>query len=48
VIRSVSMGASAIYETGHFYFAQTGHSHFAATYMQCSLTCLRAQPKMCA
>jgi hypothetical protein len=25
-IRSVS-----IYESGHFYFAQTGHSHFAAT-----------------
>ena len=31
VIRSVSMGPSAIHETGHFYFAQTGHSHFAAT-----------------
>jgi hypothetical protein len=31
VIRSVSMGASAIHESGHFYFAQTGHSHFAAT-----------------
>jgi hypothetical protein len=25
------MGASAIHESGHFYFAQTGHSHFAAT-----------------
>jgi hypothetical protein len=30
-IRSVSMGPSAIHESGHFYFAQTGHSHFAAT-----------------
>src|SRR5947207_1842405 len=30
VIRSVSMGPSAIHESGHFYFAQTGHSHFAA------------------
>jgi hypothetical protein len=30
-IRSVSMGPSATYESGHFYFAQTGHSHFAAT-----------------
>jgi hypothetical protein len=30
-MRSVSMGPSATYETGHFYFAQTGHSHFAAT-----------------
>jgi hypothetical protein len=25
------MEASAIHESGHFYFAQTGHSHFAAT-----------------
>src|SRR5260370_29223784 len=31
VIRSVSIGPSAIHESGHFYFAQTGHSHFAAT-----------------
>jgi hypothetical protein len=23
---------SAIHESGHFYFAQTGHSHFAATF----------------
>src|ERR1700693_1056025 len=30
-IRSVSMGPSATHESGHFYFAQTGHSHFAAT-----------------
>jgi transposase-like protein len=30
-IRSVSIGPSAIHESGHFYFAQTGHSHFAAT-----------------
>ena len=30
-IRSVSIGPSATYESGHFYFAQTGHSHFAAT-----------------
>jgi hypothetical protein len=47
VIRSVSMGASAIHESGHFYFAQTGHSHFAATRGRSSLTCLLAQPKMC-
>jgi hypothetical protein len=25
------MGPPATHETGHFYFAQTGHSHFAAT-----------------
>jgi hypothetical protein len=25
------MGSSAIHESGHFYFAQTGHSHFAPT-----------------
>jgi hypothetical protein len=25
------MAPSATYESGHFYFAQTGHSHFAAT-----------------
>jgi hypothetical protein len=31
LIRFVSMGPSAIHESGHFYFAQTGHSHFAAT-----------------
>ena len=30
-LRSVSIGSSAIHETGHFYFAQTGHSHFAPT-----------------
>src|SRR2546430_3836196 len=30
-MRSVSMGPSANHESGHFYFAQTGHSHFAAT-----------------
>jgi hypothetical protein len=30
-IRSVSMGPPGPHETGHFYFAQTGHSHFAAT-----------------
>jgi hypothetical protein len=24
-------GPSATHESGHFYFAQTGHSHFAAT-----------------
>jgi hypothetical protein len=31
VIRSVSIGPSAIHGSGHFYFAQTGHSHFAPT-----------------
>jgi hypothetical protein len=25
------MGPSASHGSGHFYFAQTGHSHFAAT-----------------
>src|SRR5882762_11881784 len=30
-IRSVSMEPSATHESGHFYFAQTGHSHFAPT-----------------
>jgi hypothetical protein len=25
------MGPSAFHGSGHFYFAQTGHSHFAAT-----------------
>jgi serine/threonine protein kinase/tetratricopeptide (TPR) repeat protein len=40
------MGPSAIHESGHFYFAQTGHSHFAATEQLSSLTCLTAQPKM--
>jgi hypothetical protein len=30
-MRSVSMGPSTTYETRHLYFAQTGHSHFAAT-----------------
>jgi tetratricopeptide (TPR) repeat protein len=48
VIRSVSIGPSAIHESGHFYFAQTGHSHFAATRRLSSLTCLRPQPKMAA
>src|SRR5580704_16134222 len=38
VIRSVSMGPSALHESGHFYFAQTGHSHFAATYKSFALT----------
>jgi hypothetical protein len=36
-IRSVSMGPSATYESGHFYFAQTGHSHLAAT--SCDTSC---------
>src|SRR5580704_7863813 len=37
-IRSVSIGPSATHGSGHFYFAQTGHSHFAATSCQRSLT----------
>jgi hypothetical protein len=32
------MGASAIHESGHFYFAQTGHSHFAATRLNALLS----------
>src|SRR5271169_5678296 len=31
------MGPPAIRESGHFYFAQTGHSHFAATRRQATL-----------
>jgi hypothetical protein len=30
-IHSVSKGSSDIHESGHFYFTQTGHAHFAAT-----------------
>src|SRR5437879_1587712 len=37
-MRSVSMGPSANHESGHFYFAQTGHSHFAATLRYALLT----------
>jgi hypothetical protein len=37
-MRSVSIGPSAIHESGHFYFAQTGHSHFAATMPEINLT----------
>ena len=33
-------GPSALHKSGHFYFAQTGHSHFAATSNLTSLTCL--------
>jgi hypothetical protein len=32
------MGLSATQGTGHFYFAQTGHSHFAATEPSSPLT----------
>jgi hypothetical protein len=32
------MAPPATYETGHFYFAQTGHSHFAATLAANSLS----------
>jgi hypothetical protein len=45
-IRSVSMGPSATYESGHFYFVQTGHSHFAATNLANALTWLDWQNKM--
>src|SRR5713226_1505887 len=31
-------GAPATHESGHFYFAQTGHSHFAATRLILPLT----------
>src|SRR6202046_5831469 len=31
--RSVSMASSATHESGHFYFVQSGHSHFAATWV---------------
>jgi hypothetical protein len=40
------MGASAIHESGHFYFAQTGHSHFAATSFLLTLTWLAMEPKI--
>src|SRR2546425_13379734 len=36
-MRSVSMGPPGPHETGHFYFAQTRHSHFAATPRECNL-----------
>ena len=45
-IRSVSMAPSATYESGHFYFAQTGHSHFAATVFVSSLTWVAAETKI--
>jgi hypothetical protein len=32
------MAPSPHHETGHFYFAQTGHSHFAATPLATKLT----------
>jgi hypothetical protein len=32
-IRSGPIPPPALDETGHFYFAQTGHSHFAATHL---------------
>jgi hypothetical protein len=37
-MRSVSMGPSATHESGHFCFAQTGHSHFAPTQANQELT----------
>jgi hypothetical protein len=40
------MGASAFHESGHFYFAQTGHSHFAATHVHVALTCRSVRPKI--
>jgi hypothetical protein len=35
------MGPTAIHESAHFYFAQTGHSHFAATDTNFHLTTRR-------
>jgi hypothetical protein len=40
------MGPSATHESGHFYFAQTGHSHFAATLPGDSLTWSDVEPKI--
>jgi hypothetical protein len=37
-IRSVSTGPRAIHESGHLYFAQNGHSHFAPTAQSSCLT----------
>jgi len=45
-IRSSSMGPPGPQKSGHFYFAQTGHSHFAATLEFDALTCLMAQHKI--
>src|ERR1700692_3224300 len=45
-IRSVSIAPSATYESGHFYFAQTGHSHFAAIVVANSLTATRSRYKL--
>src|SRR5437660_1567555 len=42
-MRSVSMGPSANHESGHFYFAQTGHSHFAATLQHFELTSYKSK-----
>jgi hypothetical protein len=36
------MGPSALHESGHFYFAQTGHSHFAPTIHRCAVFNLRS------
>src|SRR6516164_5152400 len=41
-------GPPATHESGHFYFAQTGHSHFAPTVAWVALTCPRPQIKMIA
>jgi hypothetical protein len=45
-IRSVSIAPSATYESGHFYFAQTGHSHFAATLQPVWLTLVTRSVKV--
>src|SRR5216683_1253229 len=45
-IRSVSIGPSATHESGHFYFAQTGHSHFAATETAFALTWVLTRPTL--
>src|SRR5713226_6118744 len=42
------MGPPRPHETGHFYFAQTGHSHFAATRPFCVLTPWRAESTLTA
>src|SRR5713226_5356172 len=42
------MGPPRPHETGHFYFAQTGHSHFAATRPFCVLTPWQAESTLTA
>jgi hypothetical protein len=39
----ITMAPPATHETGHFYFAQTGHAHFAATLIKTGLRRVRVE-----